>query len=135
MTTNEHIFALTKRIPIIENIVRGLPDSTNKEELMSVLDDVLDHVLSLQGDVRVLSDRIAELTKMIYEPVIRGQFDYPKEGDYNAVREYVEARKAQDAVFKEFCKSHTRAELCEHLTNEFGWYVDKKSYGRNVQRH
>ncbi len=59
----------------------------------------------------------------------------PKENDYNAVREYIEARKEKDSVFKEYCKNHTRKQLCERLTDEFGWLVDSHHLGVNVGRN
>lgn len=59
----------------------------------------------------------------------------PKENDYNAVREYIEQRKAQDAVFKTYCKSHTRKQICERLSDEFGWTVDAHNLGVNIGRN
>ncbi len=60
---------------------------------------------------------------------------YPKENDYNGVREYVERRKANDKVFREYCIAHTRKDLCKRLSDIFGWVVDEKHYGRNLLRH
>jgi len=59
----------------------------------------------------------------------------PKENDYNAVREYIEKRKEKDEVFKNFCKGHTRKQLCEFLTAEFGWHVDDHHLGVNIGRN
>ena len=59
----------------------------------------------------------------------------PKESDYNAVREYIEKRKEQDDVFKEFCTSQTRKQVCEFLTMEFGWHVDAHHLGVNMGRN
>lgn len=59
----------------------------------------------------------------------------PKENDYNAVREYIEARKESDEVFKAFCKSHTRKQVCEFLTMEFGWHVASHNLGVNMGRN
>ena len=59
----------------------------------------------------------------------------PREGDYNAVRLYIEERKKYDKQFKEYCLHHNRKELCALLTKEFGWFVDDKSLGRNIQRN
>lgn len=59
----------------------------------------------------------------------------PKENDYNGVREYIEQRKAQDAVFKTYCKSHTRKQICERLSDEFGWTVDAHNLGVNIGRN
>lgn len=60
---------------------------------------------------------------------------YPREGDYNSVREYVEERKKYDPIFLDYCKSHNRTQLCERLTDEFGWNVNVDSYGKNVNRN
>lgn len=59
----------------------------------------------------------------------------PREGDYNGVRLYIEERKKYDEQFKDFCLHHNRKELCTFLTKEFGWFVDDKSLGRNIQRN
>ena len=59
----------------------------------------------------------------------------PKENDYNAVREYIEARKKADPVFKEYCKTHQRKQLCSRLTDEFGWTVDDHHLGVNIGRN
>lgn len=59
----------------------------------------------------------------------------PREGDYNGVREYIDARKAQDPVFKLYCKSRTRKQICERLSEEFGWTVDAHNLGVNLGRN
>ena len=59
----------------------------------------------------------------------------PKENDYNAVREYIEKRKEIDEVFKAFCQSHTRKQVCEFLTMEFGWPVLSHQLGVNIGRN
>lgn len=59
----------------------------------------------------------------------------PREGDYNGVRLYIEERKKYDESFKDYCSHHNRKELCLLLTKEFGWFVDDKSLGRNIQRN
>lgn len=59
----------------------------------------------------------------------------PKENDYNAVREYIDKRKETDEVFKNFCKSNTRKQVCEFLTMEFGWSVDAHNLGVNIGRN
>ena len=59
----------------------------------------------------------------------------PREGDYNAVRLYIEERKKYDEAFRDYCLHHNRRELCGFLTKEFGWFVDDKSLGRNIQRN
>ena len=64
-----------------------------------------------------------------YRPAI------PRKGDYNGVREYVEERIKYDEVFKQYCQTHTRKQLCQRLSDEFGWIVDSNSYGRNISRN
>lgn len=59
----------------------------------------------------------------------------PQKGRYNEVREYIEERKKQDEVFKKYCLSHTRKELCARLSDEFGWDVDEHSLGVNSGRN
>ena len=59
----------------------------------------------------------------------------PREGDYNGVRLYIEERKKYDEQFNDYCLRHNRKELCSFLTKEFGWFVDDKSLGRNIQRN
>lgn len=59
----------------------------------------------------------------------------PKEGDYNGVREYIDARKEQDPIFKQYCKRHTRKQICERLSDEFGWDVDAHNLGVNIGRN
>lgn len=59
----------------------------------------------------------------------------PKEGNYNGVREYIEERKKIDDVFKEYCKSHSRKDLCARLSDEFGWFVDPHHLGVNEGRN
>ena len=59
----------------------------------------------------------------------------PKENDYNAVREYIDKRKETDEVFKAFCKNHTRKQVCEFLTMEFGWNVNDHNLGVNMGRN
>ena len=59
----------------------------------------------------------------------------PSENNYNAVREYIDKRKETDEVFKNFCKDHTRKQVCEFLTMEFGWHVDAHQLGVNIGRN
>lgn len=142
MTTNTHILTLNDRICTARSVVRAMPDSPEKEELLVLFEDALDHLMEANTDmtnaarkVVMLSDQITTLNRAIYEPVMSGQVRYPAEGDYNAVREYVDDRKERDSVFKHYCAVHSRKELCDRLTDVFGWAVDVKSYGRNLQRH
>lgn len=64
-----------------------------------------------------------------YSPLI------PEEGNYNAVREYIEERKKYDADFKAYWESHSLRQNCDYLTKTFGWFVDEHSLGANLNRH
>lgn len=59
----------------------------------------------------------------------------PKEGDYNAVREYIVLRKKYDKDFRVYWDSHTLKQNSIFLTEEFGWVVDEHSLGANLNRH
>ena len=60
---------------------------------------------------------------------------YPREGKYSDVRRYIEERKRHDEEFKSYCQTHTLRDLCGRLSREFGWFVDDKSLGRNINRN
>jgi hypothetical protein len=59
----------------------------------------------------------------------------PAERDYKAVRIYIEERIRFDDEFRLFYNDATRVDLCQRLTNEFGWDVDPDNLGRNINRH
>lgn len=59
----------------------------------------------------------------------------PEEGKYTEVRRYIEERKLNDAAFKIYCETHSRTDLCQRLSREFGWVVDDHSLGRNINRN
>jgi hypothetical protein len=59
----------------------------------------------------------------------------PAERDYKAVRIYIEERIRFDDEFCLFYNDATRVDLCQRLTNEFGWDVDPDNLGRNINRH
>jgi len=59
----------------------------------------------------------------------------PAEGKYTEVRRYIDERKLNDPEFKTYCDTHSRAELCQQLSREFGWLVDDHSLGRNINRN
>ena len=58
----------------------------------------------------------------------------PAERDYKAVRIYIEERIRFDDEFRHFYNDATRVDLCQRLTNEFGWDVDPYGLGRNINR-
>jgi len=59
----------------------------------------------------------------------------PAKRDYKAVRLYITERCRFDNEFKEYVNSHSRVNLCQRLTDEFGWDVDPDNLGRNINRH
>lgn len=61
--------------------------------------------------------------------------EIPKEGKYNEVRLYIKERSRFDGDFKQFIATSSRVEICKQLTRLFGWFVDDKSLGRNLNRH
>ena len=142
MTTNAHILTINDRLCTVRHIVRALPDGVEKETVLALLEDALDHLMEANTDmsnaarkVVMLSDTISNLNHSIYEPVMSAQYTYPAEGDYNAVREYVDYRKQNDEVFRNYCVTHGRKELCNRLSDEFGWPVDAHSYTVNINRN
>ena len=136
MQTNSHILTINRNLGAALAIVHRMADSTEKQTLIYILDNISDQLFSVHSDLETANQRIAELTKQIYEPLIEAQITRrPKENSYNAVREYIEQRKMYDPVFKQYCLSHNRKQLCERLSEEFGWVVDEKSLGRNLLRH
>lgn len=142
MTTNTHIMTINDRITAAVHLVRSLPDSPEKQILLSLLTDAIDHLMEVNRELgnhmereKVLQERLEQYQRAMYEPMVSAQYTYPKEGVYNDVREYVKQRKARDEVFRDYCQTHTRKELCELLSIEFGWIVDPGSYGQNLRRN
>ena len=142
MKTNSHILAINELLNEVKLGVRVWSDSPEKQRLVENIDQALDELMQVNTElsnrsqqVEDLMGRVTSLSKSIYEPVLSAQFVYPEEGDYNGVREYVDSRREHDEIFNTYCKGHSRKELCARLTEEFGWVVDVKSYGRNLQRH
>ena len=141
MQTNVHILTLNALLNEAKGVVCTLPAEA-AGQLKELLDESVDQLLQANTDLsnlasknKELMETISSLSRTIYEPVLRAQYTYPAENDYNAVREYVVHRREHDEVFKHYCDTHTRTQLCERLTEEFGWVVDAGSYGRNLQRH
>ena len=63
-----------------------------------------------------------------------GSLPVPKEGDYNGVKAYIETRLKQDPFFKQYYYTHSRIDLCDLLTEEFGWDVSDHSLGVSLGR-
>lgn len=59
----------------------------------------------------------------------------PEKGDYKAVRSYIEMRLKQDPFFKNYYYANSRIDLCQLLTDEFGWDVNDHSLTVNLGRN
>lgn len=59
----------------------------------------------------------------------------PPEGNYTAVRKYIEERVRFDDEFRTFVANKSRVDLCKRLSDEFGWTVDHYALGRNINRN
>ena len=88
MTTNAHILTINDRLCTARNIVRSIPDGVQKQTILTLLDDALDQLMEANTDISnatrkaaMLSDKIADLSRSIYEPVLSAQYSYPEEGD------------------------------------------------------
>lgn len=139
MLTNTHILTIDEHLNEVKFLVRDMP---NGEAVVELIKDSLDHLMELNRELGNanetnldLQNRLQVLQRSLYEPVVSAQYTYPKEGVYNDVRAYVEQRKTQDPVFKQYCMNHNRKELCQRLSIEFGREVDPRSYGQNVRRN
>ena len=87
-------------------------------------------VTIIQGETRDESRETKEESRKTREIL-----PIPEEGKYSKVREYIAERKRFDEEFAEYVKTHSRTDLCERLTKEFGWYVDENSLQRNQNRN
>ena len=59
----------------------------------------------------------------------------PQPNKYTEVRRFIKERMRFDTEFASFVEEHSRVELCERLTQEFGWTVCPYALGRNLNRH
>jgi len=135
MKPNSNILTSVEHLLQIKRRVESVADLPQKEDILSDIEMALAGVMAANTDIDNANSRIVELTKQIYEPIVHAQLTYPAEGDYNAVREYIEQRKQRDPIFLKYFKTHTRAQLCIRLTDEFGWVVDSHSLMVNMSRH
>ena len=138
---NEHILNSSRRIAAALEYLCELRNTAQPKQslvlsrkacdkLIRQLEEAYNDMFGAQTDLTNNASKIEELSSHSYLPAM-----YPEEGDYNAVREYIDQRKQKDSIFKTYCATHSRRELCDRLTDEFGWVVDVKSLGRNIQRH
>lgn len=73
MTTNTHILTIDTHLGELRELVRSLPDSSVKEKMLGLMASMTDEIFSAQTDFASLGDRVAELSKQLYEPVVHAQ--------------------------------------------------------------
>jgi len=138
---NEHILNSSRRIAAALDVLCELRGTAQPKQSLTLsrkacdkmirqLDEAYNELFGAQTDITNIADKLEELSQHSYRPTM-----YPEEGKYNQVREYIEQRKQVDEIFKNYCATHSRRELCDRLTDEFGWVVDVKSLGTNINRH
>ena len=73
MTTNTHILTLNSHLGELRGLVRAIPDSALKTDILELLTSITDEVFCTQTDFAVMDAQMTELRKQIYEPVILAQ--------------------------------------------------------------
>ena len=73
MLTNAHILAINDRIGAARMIVHKFPESSDKQLLITLLDDMYDHLFCANNDLSNAQQQIADLTRELYEPVMKTQ--------------------------------------------------------------
>ena len=115
---------------IKRQIVEALTNGTLQPTTI-VLGDQVQHQHNMHIDKVEAGGVGFQIVDSDYSPLRRPK----KEDGYNAVREYIEQRKEIDPVFKKYCLSHSRKQICARLSEEFGWDVDEHSLGVNEGRN
>ena len=58
----------------------------------------------------------------------------PPKNKYSDVRRHIIERLRFDEEFRKFYNEASRVELCQRLSDEFGWDLDPNSLGKNMNR-
>ena len=58
----------------------------------------------------------------------------PQQGDYKAIRRYMEAKINTDSAFKHFCNTHPLKDVCQKLEIELHIYINVDSLRRSINR-
>lgn len=127
--TDPYIFCL--KIMNTDELKQQIIDALASGKIQATTINIGDHVEHQHNIGKVEAGGIGF---QIIEPH-KQTLQRPSENKYNQVREYIEKRKETDEVFKAFCKSHTRKQICEFLSMEFGWHVDAHHLGVNMGRN
>lgn len=73
MTTNTHILTIDTYLGQMRALVRTMPQSAEKEQLIELTNAMTDEIFCAQTDFANLHNQIAELHRQLYEPVVRAQ--------------------------------------------------------------
>lgn len=79
----------------------------------------------------VQTDRYDLAEDIESEPIL----PVPQKDKYSQLRIYINERCRFDEEFKAFVDNHSRVDLCQRLSKEFGWFVDDHKLGVNINRH
>lgn len=58
----------------------------------------------------------------------------PRPNKYSEVRRHILERIRFDDEFRKFYDDASRVDLCQRLSDEFGWDLDPNSLGKNMNR-
>ena len=60
MTTNTHILALNDRLTAARTIVRALPDNSDKQTLIDILNEAIDHLMEANTDMSNAARKVVD---------------------------------------------------------------------------
>lgn len=73
MNTNTHILTIDTHLGELRTLVRSLPDSSVKESMLELIQSMTDEIFCAQTDFAALGNRVAELSKQLYAPIVHAQ--------------------------------------------------------------
>lgn len=76
MLTNAHILAINDRLSAAKQILWRQGESSDKQVLMALIDDITDHLYGISNDMSDDRRMISELQRQLYEPIVQAQADH-----------------------------------------------------------
>jgi len=73
MTTNAHILTLNKHLGELRGLTCAIPDSALKADIMELIESITDEVFCAQTDFAAMGNKIEDLSKQLYAPVVHAQ--------------------------------------------------------------
>ena len=73
MKTNSHILAIDTYLGEMRGMVRALENNPAKEALMNLVQAMTDEVFEAHADFTEMNNKIADLHRQLYEPIVRAQ--------------------------------------------------------------